>query len=33
MVLVDQRIKGDSQKERIAESILEVFLIGAKSQK
>jgi len=32
MVLVDQRIKGDSQKERIAESILEVFLNGAKSQ-
>jgi len=32
MVLVDQRIKGDRQKERIAESILEVFMNGAKSQ-
>jgi len=32
MVLVDQRIKGNRQKERIAESILEVFLNGAKSQ-
>jgi hypothetical protein len=32
MVLVDQRIKGDRQKNRIAESILEVFLNGAKSQ-
>jgi len=33
MVLVDQKIKGDAQKERIAESILEVFLNGAKGQK
>ena len=33
MVLVDQKIKGDAQKERIAESILEVFLHGAKGQK
>jgi len=33
MVLVDQKIKGDTQKGRIAESILEVFLNGAKSQK
>ena len=33
MVLVDQKIKGDSQKRRIAESILEVFLNGAKKQK
>jgi TetR/AcrR family fatty acid metabolism transcriptional regulator len=33
MVLVDQRIKGDAQKDRIAESILEVFLNGAKQQK
>lgn len=33
MVLVDQRIKGDAQKDRIAESILEVFLNGAKRQK
>jgi TetR/AcrR family fatty acid metabolism transcriptional regulator len=32
MVLVDQRIKGDRQKNRIAESILEVFMNGAKSQ-
>jgi len=32
MVLVDQRIKGDAQKHRIAESILEVFLNGAKQQ-
>ena len=32
MVLADQRIKDDTQKERIAESILEVFLNGAKSQ-
>jgi TetR/AcrR family fatty acid metabolism transcriptional regulator len=32
MVLVDQRIKGDAQKDRIAESILEVFLNGAKRQ-
>jgi AcrR family transcriptional regulator len=29
MVLVDQRIKGDGQKEKIARSILEVFLNGA----
>jgi len=29
MVLVDQKIKGTRQKERIAESILEVFLNGA----
>ena len=33
MVLVDQKIKGDTQKERIAKSILEVFLNGAKKQK
>jgi TetR/AcrR family fatty acid metabolism transcriptional regulator len=33
MVLADQKIKGDVQKERIAESILEVFLNGAKLQK
>jgi TetR/AcrR family fatty acid metabolism transcriptional regulator len=33
MVLVDQKIKGDAQKQRIAESILEVFLNGAKNQK
>lgn len=33
MVLVDQKIKGDAQKERIAEGILEVFLNGAKNQK
>ncbi len=33
MVLVDQKIKGDVQKKRIAESILEVFLNGAKKQK
>jgi len=32
MVLADQNIKGDVQKERIAESILEVFLNGAKIQ-
>jgi len=32
MVLADQRIKGDAQKQRIAESILEVFLNGAKKQ-
>ena len=32
MVLSDQEIKGDSQKERIADSILEVFLNGAKKQ-
>jgi TetR/AcrR family fatty acid metabolism transcriptional regulator len=32
MVLVDQKIKGDAQKDRIAESILEVFLNGAKRQ-
>jgi AcrR family transcriptional regulator len=33
MVLVDQKIKGDVQKEKIAESILEVFLNGARSKK
>lgn len=33
MVLANQKIKGDRQKERIAESILEVFLNGAKSKK
>lgn len=33
MVLVDQKIKGNAQKKRIAESILEVFLNGAKNQK
>jgi TetR/AcrR family fatty acid metabolism transcriptional regulator len=33
MVLVDQRIKDDAQKERIAESILEIFLNGARDQK
>lgn len=33
MVLVDQKIKGDSQKERIAKSILEVFLNGARNKK
>ena len=32
MVLVDQKIKGNRQKERIAESILEVFLNGASSR-
>lgn len=32
MVLVDQKIKGDTQKERIAQSILEVFLNGARNQ-
>jgi TetR/AcrR family fatty acid metabolism transcriptional regulator len=32
MVLADQNIKGDVQKERIAQSILEVFLNGAKIQ-
>jgi len=32
MVLVDQKIKGNRQKERIAESILEVFLHGAGSR-
>jgi len=30
MVLADQHIKGNAQKQRIAESILEVFLNGAK---
>ncbi len=30
MVLANQKIKGNAQKERIAESILEVFLNGAK---
>lgn len=33
MVLADQNIKGDAQKKRIAESILEVFLNGARIQK
>ena len=33
MVLVDQKIKGDAQKERIAKSILEVFLNGARNKK
>ena len=33
MVLADQRIKGNTQKDKIAESILEVFLNGAKAQK
>jgi TetR/AcrR family fatty acid metabolism transcriptional regulator len=33
MVLADQRIKDDAQKERIAESILEVFINGARTQK
>ena len=33
MVLADQKIKGDTQKERIARSILEVFLNGARSTK
>jgi TetR/AcrR family fatty acid metabolism transcriptional regulator len=33
MVLVDQKIKGDAQKEKIAQSILEVFLNGARSRK
>ncbi|NIR14050.1 MAG: TetR/AcrR family transcriptional regulator [Desulfobacterales bacterium] len=33
MVLADQNIKGNAQKKRIVESILEVFLNGAKSQK
>ena len=33
MVFVDQKIKGDAQKNRIAESILEVFLNGAKNQR
>jgi TetR/AcrR family fatty acid metabolism transcriptional regulator len=32
MVLVDQKIKGNRQKERIAESILEVFLNGASNR-
>jgi len=32
MVLVDQKIKGDAQKERIATSILEVFLNGASTR-
>ena len=30
MVLANQKIKGNAQKDRIAESILEVFLNGAK---
>jgi TetR/AcrR family fatty acid metabolism transcriptional regulator len=33
MVLGEQPIKGDVQKERIAESILEVFLNGARSRR
>ncbi|MBE9569908.1 MAG: TetR/AcrR family transcriptional regulator [Proteobacteria bacterium] len=33
MVLADQKIKGDAHKDRIANSILEVFLNGAKNQK
>jgi TetR/AcrR family fatty acid metabolism transcriptional regulator len=33
MVFGDQKIKGDAQKNRIAESILEVFLNGAKNQR
>ncbi len=33
MVLADQNIKGNAQKKRIAESILEVFLNGARSRK
>jgi AcrR family transcriptional regulator len=33
MVLVNQKIKGDGQKEKIAESILEVFLNGARNKK
>jgi len=32
MVLVDQRIKGDDQKQRIAKSILEIFLNGARAR-
>jgi TetR/AcrR family transcriptional regulator, fatty acid metabolism regulator protein len=32
MVLADQKIKGDPQKRRIAESILEVFVNGARNQ-
>jgi len=32
MVLADQHIKGNAQKHRIAESILEIFLNGAKKQ-
>jgi TetR/AcrR family fatty acid metabolism transcriptional regulator len=32
MVLADQNIGGNAQKERIAESILEVFFSGAKNQ-
>jgi AcrR family transcriptional regulator len=31
MVLANQRIRGNAQKERIAESILEVFINGARS--
>lgn len=31
MVLANQRIKGNAQKERIADSILEVFINGARS--
>jgi hypothetical protein len=33
MVLADQNIKGNAQKKRIAASILEVFLNGARSRK
>jgi TetR/AcrR family fatty acid metabolism transcriptional regulator len=32
MVLADQKLKGNAQKERIASSILEVFINGAKHQ-
>jgi AcrR family transcriptional regulator len=32
MVLADQKIKGNVQKEKIAQSILEVFLNGARNQ-
>ncbi len=32
MVLANQKIKGDPQKKRIAESILEVFINGARNQ-
>jgi hypothetical protein len=30
MVLADEHVKGDSQKQRIADTILEVFLNGAR---
>jgi len=32
MVLADQKLKGDGQKRRIAESILEIFVNGARNQ-